>query len=624
MQSTFSGIEIGKRSLVAHNQGLVTTGHNLGNASTEGYSRQRVQMESFDPLYAPGLNREETPGQIGQGVSVARIERVKDMMLEGRIVSESNQNGYWTTRDNYVLMLEQVYNEPTEVSSRTLMDKFWDSWQELSVNPDESAARQAVVERGQAFVDSVRNKYGRLKETRDMINADIKTTVGQVNALSKEVAKLNEEIVKVKAMGDNPNDLMDRRDLMVNKLSKLVNVTIDDRDPDEFMVHTNGQVLVQGKIARGFELVTDKDNEGYEKVIWNETKDDAHFTGGSLGALIELRDSDVREEIQRLDELSLNFTDLVNETHRAGFGSNGSTGLDFFTNFSSVNNITGNYDRNGDGAFDSTYLHRFSGTNSLVQENLVGLAGTMTFSSPEGNVEVNYKASDTVGDVVERINNSGAEVTARLDRLGRLELRASAALKTENPDFVLRHVEDSGAFLTGYAGVLKESGEAGAYDFATSDAVNKLNANSSYALAPLAHPSGWFNVNAEIKRDLTSLAAGFGENGRKANSGDGSAALAISSLRNNPVMVGNLRTFDDHFADAVARIGLKGETAGRALETSERVLKDLTTARESISGVNIDEELSQMIKFQHGYAAAARFISNFNEMLDTIINRMGV
>jgi flagellar hook-associated protein 1 FlgK len=121
-----------------------------------------------------------------------------------------------------------------------------------------------------------------------------------------------------------------------------------------------------------------------------------------------------------------------------------------------------------------------------------------------------------------------------------------------------------------------------------------------------------------------SVASGFGENGRAANPGNGDAAAAIAAIRNTPVMVGQLGTFDDYFADATGRIGLLGEQSGRALETENLIMKNLHDLRQSISGVNIDEELSNMIKYQHGYAAAARFITTVNSLLDTLINRMGV
>jgi flagellar hook-associated protein 1 FlgK len=157
------------------------------------------------------------------------------------------------------------------------------------------------------------------------------------------------------------------------------------------------------------------------------------------------------------------------------------------------------------------------------------------------------------------------------------------------------------------------------------DAVTALQGDGTgYAVAPLNHPSGWIEVNREVAEEPASIAAGFGENGQPANAGDGSTALAIASLRNSNVMVGPYKNFDEYFSQAVANVGLKGEEAERSFETEREIMKELETMKDSISGVNIDEELSQMIKFQHGYAAASRYISEVDEMLDTIINRMGV
>jgi flagellar hook-associated protein 1 FlgK len=131
-------------------------------------------------------------------------------------------------------------------------------------------------------------------------------------------------------------------------------------------------------------------------------------------------------------------------------------------------------------------------------------------------------------------------------------------------------------------------------------------------------------INKAIKADVRSIAAGFAAEDGTVNAGDNRAALAIASIRNTAVMVGNTRTLDDWFADSVTSIGLKGEQAARSLETQVSILKELRGLRDSISGVNIDEELADIIKFQHGYSAAAKFISTVNDMLDTIINGMGV
>jgi flagellar hook-associated protein 1 FlgK len=622
VQSTFAGIELGKRGLVAHNQGLQTIGHNLTNSATEGYSRQRVEFGTMEPLYVPQLNREETAGQIGQGVVSVRIERMRDELLDQRIVAQTGGLGYWDARDKYMSLLEQVHNEPTEVSTRTQMDKFWDSWQELSLHPSELAPREAVVQRGRTLIDSIHEQYRRLSTTRDMVQEDIEISASQANDLSKQIAALNAEILKSEAMGDNPNDLYDRRDLLVEKLATIVPVTVDRRDPDEFMVHVDGHILVQGKIARGFSMSTGAESGGYPRVLWADTGDEAVVRGGSLGAMLEMRDVDIKEEIASLDTMTLTFTDLVNEVHRSAYGLNGKTGVDFFTELPSVNNIAGNYDRNGDGAYDHSYVYRLTGGNALDAQEQIGLSGVMRLSGPRGLVDVEYRPTDTVGDIVRRVNDSGADVTARLTSTGTLQLRAKTASDGQSPDFVIRHVEDSGEFLSGYSGLLSATGEAGAYTWEKADAVADLRSGVDYAVAPLAHPSGWIEVSTAVTRDLTNVAAGFGSNGRPAEAGDGSAAIAIAKLRTAPVMVGSQKTFDDYFADAVASVGLKGERAGRMSETQSRIVKNLTDTRQSISGVNIDEELSNMIKFQHGYAAAARFISTMDTMLDTIINRM--
>ena len=327
--------------------------------------------------------------------------------------------------------------------------------------------------------------------------------------------------------------------------------------------------------------------------------------------------------------MTMNFIDLVNEVHRSAYGINGTTGLDFFTEHPFVTNVNGNYDRDGDGAYDSSYIFRINGTNALEERDQVGLEGVITLSAAGGNVEVPYYPTDAVGDIVNRINNSGAEVAARINRDGQLSLKGTPAegaiLPGGNPDFVIRHIEDSGRFLAGYAGVLNAPGPEGAYDWGGPDAVAALTGGATdWALAPTAHPSGWIEVNPALIRDPGSVASGFGENGRAANPGNGDAAMAIAAIRNTEVMVGRLGTFDDYFADAVGRVGMLGAQSRDSLETQNLIMKQLKDLRESISGVNVDEELSNMIKYQHGYAAAARFITAVNSMLDTIINRMGV
>lgn len=623
MGSTFSGIELGKRSIMAHTDAISTAGHNISNANTEGYSRQRVQLKEFDPLYRPDLERPERAGMIGQGIDVQSITRIRDEMLDQRITAQQNQESYWDTRSKYYTMIEQIYNEPDEVSVRSNMDKFWESWQELSINPESQAARQAVVTRGESLSDSIKSKWENLMGVGSLINSDIDSTVKQINSYANQIAAVNSEIVRSRGIGDNPNDLLDRRDLLVDKLSKLANITTDSRDPDEFMVHLDGKVLVQGGVARNFDLVSLTDNNGYEKLVWADTREDASVSGGTLGALIELRDVDVRNEIQSLNTMTMNFSDLVNDVHRNAYGANNVTGLDFFTQHSFVENVNGNFDRNGDGVLDHSYIFRFTGTTTLNPQEQIGFEGVMTFSGPSGNVQVPYHPTDTVETVINRINDSNGEVKAYLDRNNNLVLKGTTAQNVENPDFVIRHVEDSGFFLTGYSGILAASGADGAYDFARADAVDSL-AGAQFAVSPVLNPAGYIEVNGVIKNDVKSVAAAFRDDSGNVNAGDGRAAVEIASIRNTKVMIGHERTLDDYFADSVTNVGLKGEQAENNLKSHMAIMNDLRTIRDSISGVNIDEELSDIIKFQHGYNAAAKFVTIWDSLIDTVINRLGV
>ena len=622
MANSFGAIEIGKRSLMAHSTQINTAGHNITNADTEGYSRQRVQIKTFDPLYRPDLTREERPGQVGQGSSVESINRLRDELLDQRIVAQSNQETYWTTREKYYTMIEQVYNEPDEISVRTNMDKYWQSWQELSVYPESQAARQAVVTRGETLAESIQQRYKALSGIGDLINGDIDATVKQINTITKQIADINGEIVKVKAMGDNPNDLLDRRDLLVEKLSGLANITTDIRDDDEFMVHLEGNILVQGHVARNFEVEPMTDNNGYSRVIWSDTKNTVQVSGGTLGALIELRDVDIREQVQSLNTVTMNFADLVNDVHRAGIGMNNVTGVDFFVQHPFVTSVNGNYDRDGDGVDDHSYLFRFTGTNSLNPQEKLGLEGEMKLSGKSGTITVPYHATDTIEEVVARINDSDGEVKAYLDRNNRLVLKATTAKEMENPDFVIRHVEDNGMFLTGYAGILNGSGAENAYDFAQADASNALR--GQFSVSPVLNPAGYVEVNPDIKGDVLSVAAAYPNNQGKSMIGDARAAVEIASIRNTDVMIGKDRTFDDYFANSVTNVGLKGEQAEMNMLSQNAIMDDLRNLRDSISGVNIDEELAEIIKFQHGYNAAAKFVSVIDQMLDTVINRLGV
>ena len=618
MQSTFAGIELGKKSLMAHQAALHVTGHNISNAETEGYSRQKITLEVFDPLYVPGLTRELTPGQIGQGVQVEKVLRARDMLLEDRILSESNGLAYWKEMNDWLYQVELIHNEPTDKSIMNVLDKFWASWQELANNPEEIGAREAVREYGNALTGHIKHNYAALKALRDNVEETVKARITEINSLAKQIAHLNGEILKSESVGDNPNDLWDKRDLLVEKLAGLVNIQIGRSDKDEFFIYIEGKHLVQGKHFEKLMLQGNPDNEGYSNVVWENDKSPLKLSSGELKALLDARDVELKHQIDALDMFTVNLMDLVNSIHRRGFGLNLRSGLNFFRENPLSINLRGDYDFNRDGEIDGTAIFRITGTNTANRDDVVGLAGTITLNN---GITVDYVATDTVADIINRVNNSGSDIKMHINS------DRKAVIRSDTSEFFIAHLEDSGDFLVMYSGILRGRGAEGSFDYRAAGMSG--NISGEYMVTQNWHPSSWMGLDEGILNEVESIAAstgtdtdGSGFPDISAGAGNGDNALDIAGIRFDRVMIGSSGTLNEFYQALITETGLKGERAENESINRGLIVENLINLRKSISGVNIDEELVNLVKFQHGYAAAARFVTEVNKMLDLLINRM--
>jgi flagellar hook-associated protein 1 FlgK len=632
MVSTFHGLEMGKRSLIVHTQAMNTTGHNLTNLNTEGYSRQVVNMQEYEPIYMPDLTREQRPGQLGQGVEVTNIVRVRDALVDNRIIFENKDYGYYDVRNKYIHQMELIYSEPSASNDpsmmntlRTSFDDFMSSWEDVANHTDEKSARTVLVERANILSNSVKHHFDQLTDLRGNVDKEIQDRVGEVNLLAKKIAHLNDRILKVEAMDDNPNDLYDQRDLLIDRLSKIVDVQISREDPDELIIYIGGRHLVQGQKYEQLNMVAQSDNDGYYDVFWKD-KEKLVLRGGELAGLAELRDNDLYYEIKKVDSFAANVTDLVNEIHRDGFGANGKTGNNFFVEFPFTTDVSGNFDRNKDGVDDASYLFRMSGGNKLDLKDKIGIRGTMNVNG----INIDYNETDTLQEVIRKINESGARINAFLNPQGKLTLKADYQLNSDNPDFVIQHIEDNGLFLTGYSGLLKGSGQTGAYDWQNINQVNQLTAASQWAIAPLVHPAAYMKIEDKIAVDNSYIACasgvdmnGDGVKDRFNGVGDSENALRIASIKHERVMVGMSQTFTQYFEGLISDVGARGSHAEKGFKGSEVIVNNLVNIRKSISGVNIDEEFANMIKFQHGYNATARIMTEMDKMIETLITKLG-
>ncbi len=636
MGSTFLGLEVGKRGLSSHQQALQTTGHNISNADNKNYSRQRVSMSTPDPLYDPSLNRAMVAGQIGQGSEVTRIERIRDNFIDDRIIETGNKKDYWSARSDYLYQIETIFNEPTGITLRTQMDQFWASWEDLANYPEESAHRAIVKEKATGLGTRIEDTFRKLSQLKDQANREVESKTNMVNILAENLRNLNDRIGKAEALGDTPNDLYDKRDAFLQELSSLVDINVGRGDNDEFMVFIGQQILVQGSKSNKIQLVGEPKRDGMFDLTWAETGKPVLLRSGRIHGVMEIRDQVLREKIDHVDSLALNATDIINEIHKDGFGLNGKTNLNFFQPRNLSANSFGEYDSNGDGQNDITAIFRVTGKVSIDSDRQIGISGNLTFHKLDKNstpVVIPYSKDDTLAEVIKRINRSEVGIVAYMNHDNQLALKATIAGDDTKKNFILRHLEDSGDLLVGMTGVLFASGPSGAFDYRKLGEIAKLQSNpQDITFTPHYHPSSFVRMTDDITNNSANIAAGRGKdvggtgdynspNGHK----DGSNALLIaSSLRGKPIMVEYSKTTDDFYNSLISKLGTEAREAKQEFNTQNDLLAELENMRQSVMGVNLDEEMANMIQFQHAYNASAKMISVVSEMLDTIINRMGV
>ncbi|MGL4677063.1 MAG: flagellar hook-associated protein FlgK [Brevinema sp.] len=633
MISSFLGLEMGRGAMQTTQKGLQTVSHNLQNLNTEGYSRQRVTQKTMPALFPSGINKPNMPGQLGTGVTVEEVTRIRDIFLDDRIIAEKGKLGFWDQKKAMLHQMEAVFNEPGGANIRTDLEAFWESWQTVSEHPSDDAARIHLLERTKTLQESFKAQHYTLNDMRTQTNTLVAQKINDVNNIANTIATLNKQIQKQELLGDNPNDLYDKRDLLIDKLSSLADIRLERNSDKEFIVYIGAEKLIQGEYATTIEGYEDPDNLGFVIPRWKQTGQNIVLGQGEVSGLIEVRDQDLSEMIIRLDELVVGVIDSVNSVHKEGFGLNGETDNVFFRELTLAKNTEGAIDFNEDGVLDGTALYRITGFQKITNDTIIGTNGTLNFGVVnQTEITINYTASDTVENVIDRINRSGAKITAFLDHMGRFSIKAQANSDKAVPQFALHHLEDSGGFLTGLTGVLATAGQDGAYNWQNPTAIETLNTpRNLISLTPENNVAGWINLDNAVANKPSGIAAAQGYD----STGDGNPdiptgfndnrnALAIANLRFETIMTGRAATFDDYFQQTIAKAGTLSEQAIRSFDKSDAVSFSLNGLRSKVSGVSVDEEMTKMITLQHAYNAAARLVSTTDRLLDVIINRMGV
>ncbi|MDD4344052.1 MAG: flagellar hook-associated protein FlgK, partial [Eubacteriales bacterium] len=323
VRSSFYGLNLGYKGVAAQQRALDVTGHNIANANTEGFSRQRAVMVTDMPMYTPN-------GYIGSGVDIINVERIRDKFLDQQFRNESNNKGYWDLTFNTYTKIEDILNEPIDGSLRKSMDDFWSAWQDLSKDPESAAIRTTVIQKGITAADSFNHLYDQMALLKEDIGFNLQNKVSDVNSLSTRIADINLQIIRSESDGRMANDFRDQRDLLVEELSKIVNIDITEDNRGGMNIFVGGQALVYTTTYNTIQSTPRAD--GMFDVKWANGSD-FQAKNGEMKALIDARDVVVDSYIGQLNTAAKAFAEMTNSVHQSGFGLGGDadTGIPFFT-----------------------------------------------------------------------------------------------------------------------------------------------------------------------------------------------------------------------------------------------------------------------------------------------------
>ncbi len=561
-------LDMAARALMSEQVGIEVTSHNVTNVNTPGYSRQRVNFETAGPLPSPW-------GPLGDGVKVQGIDRAFDPFITARLDEASSTLNEYQARQAYLEQVTSLFNETNEAALNDRLSEFWAAWQDLADNPAGPGERQTLLQNALSLCENLNYQADSLVQERTSLVQQVGPMLSEINAHAARIAELNREIQGVEANGQLANDLRDQRQLELAGLSELTGIRYyTSKDGMINVSLANGVTLVQGPSAWTLEYdITSSDTVailfngpgGVQKDITDG------LAGGKLAALLTVRDQLIPQYQDQLDNLAQDLIIAINGQHSQG------AGLELFSS------VTGSYAvndpadplNNTDLPFGDLIT---AGSFEIhVERDGVHLAGGTIAVAPGMSLNDLIAAINTNADV-------SPYVTASLDG-NHLQISANLASDT------LGFARDSSRVLT----------SLGLNTFFTGDQAYTLTVN------PWVLDQPEYIAVGQIDLD-----------GARAV-GDNRNALSLADLADAPVGPGNL-TFADAYRRLVTEIGLDTEQAGQEALFQGKLVEQLTQMRDAVSGVSLDEELSNLIKYQRAYQAAARLISVADELYQTLLS----
>ncbi|MBN1493729.1 MAG: flagellar hook-associated protein FlgK [Candidatus Omnitrophica bacterium] len=560
---SIAGLDIGTKALQASLVGLEVTGQNISNVNTENYTRQRVR-------FATDLVIQRPWGPMGTGVTVQGIERIKDEFIEREIRNQTSAFKRSETLFNAYEQLQSIYNEGEGFGLNERIGEFFNSLHDLASFPEDVGMRTAVLGEASTLANQITFINDEIDQMRLDLDVELRTMIGEVNNLLEQIAQYNIDIASIEA-GTNAvsSDLRDKRDGALKELAEFMEITVTEMNTGAVNVSTNGRQLVfAGEYNElGTKLKTDDELVLYNVVI-KGTADVLNFQSGAMGGILQARDTDIVSYRDNLDALAAGLIQEFNKIHSDGRGLEGYSTL---TSANAVNDNAADLDNADldiipqDGSFDIIVIDEATGAESTY---------TITVDLDGAG------ADDSLTDLAASITAAAGEVTATANADGTLTITMASG-------YTIQFANDS------------------------SEVLAALGINSFFTGSDASDIA----VNSDIIDNPSLVAAA-----QSGNPGDNSNALAMAQLRYSFVMNNGSQTFESFYQSEISRLGSEAKQADIEAQADNAFLEQVVLRRESVSGVNLDEEATNMMRYQASLQAAAKFINVMDDMLNVLVN----
>lgn len=630
---------IGVSGLTAAQTRLATTGHNIANVNTDGYSRQQVGLETL-PAQTTGL------GSIGSGVHVADISRAYDDFLAGRVRVSTASSSEAEYLYSHSLQVDNVISDPAAGMSQVLSE-FFNAVNDVADDPTSVPTRDVMLNQTDILVSRFHSMDSYFSQLRDQSNTDLKSFAGEINRLSQSIANINVDIQKGGQFGGSsqPNDLLDMRDRLIDELNQYVNVkTVNQSDGQVNVFIGNGQPLVLGNSANTL-TVENSPLSPDQRVIYLQTRDgnqveiNSQITGGKMGGALRFQKEVLNPAQDALGLVGAGLAEYFNTEHATGMDMNGNLGGDFFhlaepqllghdnnagtatASFSDMAQVQAEeYDLRYDGA--SWQMARVS------DNQLVTMSGSGTAADPfvANGVSIVIGPGAAAGDrYLLRPTRGGASdiemlVTDPRDIAAADPVRSSALSSNSGTGGISAGALTSrtvSALPAGLPVTLTYDAAALQYNISTGGSIPYDPATDSGSSATVTIPGlGDFTfqlTGAPANGDQLVLADNSG------GIGDNRNARQMAALQTSKLLFNGRASIVDAYASAVADVGTSTSRAKNSNEVNKQLLDQAQASKDTVSGVNLDEEAANLVQFQQAYQASAKVIATANSLIDTLL-----